>query len=221
MQKKNKNFKLCSRFKALRESKSSIERDYTQDMLAKALKISKTQISNLENGKKFPSYTELQQYSKFFNIPADYLINEKASIKNENFKLGTDLGLTDKTIKLISDIVKVSEMYNPNSKNIPIKILNEMLTYKNGAFVVLLAKIVEYLEYNTYDTSKYFNIIGIEENEIKYYEENPYNGDKEAEFMLFRIQHDFINMLKDIKEQHIPKRSNENGKHSTKKKQRR
>ena len=86
MQKKNKNFKLCSRFKALRESKSSIERDYTQDMLAKALKISKTQISNLENGKKFPSYTELQQYSKFFNIPADYLINEKASIKNENFK---------------------------------------------------------------------------------------------------------------------------------------
>ena len=48
MQKKNKNFKLCSRFKALRESKSSIERDYTQDMLAKALKISKTQISNLE-----------------------------------------------------------------------------------------------------------------------------------------------------------------------------
>ena len=221
MQKKNKNFKLCNRFKNLRVDKYISGKECTQDMLAKALHISKTQISNLENGKKFPSYTELQQYSKFFNVPADYLINEKASIKNENFKLGTDLGLADNTIKYILDIVKVSEKYNQNSKNIPIKILNEIITYKKGFFIVLLAKIVEYMEYNTYDTSKYFDIVGIEESEIKHYEENPYNDDKEAEFMLFRIQHDFITMLKDIKEQHIPKRSNTNGKHSTKKEQRR
>lgn len=221
MQKKNKNFKLCYRFKTLRESKSTFEKDYTQDMLAKELKISKTQISNLENGKKYPSYSELQKYCKYFKIPADYLVNEKAGKIKENYRLNNELGLTDKTIKIISKIVKVSEKYNQNSKNIPIKVLNEILTYKNGAFIIILAKIVEYLEHNTYDTSKYYDVVGIEENEIKYYEENPYNDDKEAEFMLFRIQHDFITMLKNIKEQHIPKRSNQNGIHSTKEKQRR
>ena len=54
------------RYKLLRKELDKNGKRCSQDMLAEKLKISKTQISDLENGKREPSTNELKKYSMFF-----------------------------------------------------------------------------------------------------------------------------------------------------------
>ena len=76
--------RLASRYRKLRHSVDTENKKCSQDMLAEKLKITKTQISNLENGKR-PSITELKKYANYFNVGCDYLlgIEPKDSIPNE------------------------------------------------------------------------------------------------------------------------------------------
>ena len=66
--------KVKKRFKELREELNTMEKDCTQDMLAKEIGVQKPQISELENGKRLPSINELIAYSRYFKAPMEYLL---------------------------------------------------------------------------------------------------------------------------------------------------
>lgn len=91
-----KNKKLGQRFKDLR-----YEQDITQDELAKNLGLSKPQISNLENGKKEPSITELKAYSNHFNVPMEYLLDMSNSRNYEHTDVSKTLGLNSYSINTL------------------------------------------------------------------------------------------------------------------------
>lgn len=209
--------KIGERFKKLRESLDTAEKDCTQDMLSKEIGIKKPQISELENGRRLPSINELRAYHKRFRVPMEYLLGIFDNAKYENIQIGQELGLSDAAIEQIKNVKQKSEEYNSNSKTSPIRILNELLTYKNGAFLIFLYKIEEYLRYNMLDTSRFYDVVGIEKCEARFYERN-ITEDDESEVILFKLQQIFISMIKDIKESHKPKKDGHNGKYSTKEK---
>ena len=73
--------KIAERHKKLRQELNTYDKVCTQDMLAEKLKITKTQISDLENGKREPSMTELKKYAKFFDAPMEYLLGITNSLR--------------------------------------------------------------------------------------------------------------------------------------------
>ena len=215
MMKRSKYPRIRERFKALREELDTFEKKCTQEILSKKIGVQKPQISELENGKRLPSITELQVYSKFFNVPMEYLLGISNNRYYENIELGKDLGLSDKAINTIKKLKEVSANYK--SEINPMDVFNKMLECNDGQFLILLYKLGEFVEHNMLDTSKFYDVIDIEKAKIKYYE-NTNLYDEEAEIILFKLQQYFIKMAKDIKGSYIPKRSNQNGIHSTKKK---
>ncbi|MCL6479479.1 MAG: helix-turn-helix domain-containing protein [Peptococcaceae bacterium] len=52
------------------------ERGYTQEQLAKILKISPGHLCNLETGNRFPSWNLQKRLEQFFGIPASELLAE-------------------------------------------------------------------------------------------------------------------------------------------------
>ncbi len=94
MPRKNKRYGL--RFKNLR-----YEKDLTQGELAEKLGLSKPQISNLENGMREPSISELKAYSGFFSIPMEYLLNLSDSKDYQYTDVSKTLGLNDYTINAL------------------------------------------------------------------------------------------------------------------------
>lgn len=107
---------LAKRFKALRAELDTNERDCTQDKLAKMLYITKTQISELERGKREPSVTELKAYGKLFDVPMEYLLGLKT---NRIRKYTNNLGLEDESINILKEIQKslpyLKFRHNPES----------------------------------------------------------------------------------------------------------
>ena len=102
---KQKYPKIGTRFRALREELDTIKRDCTQDELAKKIHISKPQISELENGKRLPSISELKVYHRYFNVPMEYLLGELDCRDYEYLEKSTQTGLSDKTIKSYNHIL--------------------------------------------------------------------------------------------------------------------
>ena len=51
-----------------------LQNGYTQDTLAKALKISRTAISMYERGNREPDFETLEIIADFFNVDMDYLL---------------------------------------------------------------------------------------------------------------------------------------------------
>lgn len=91
---------LGKRYRNLRESIETINlKTCTQDSLAKDLGITKTQISNLETGKKYISITELISYAKYFNVTMEYLLGISNNKYYDTYNIGKTLGLSDKSIK--------------------------------------------------------------------------------------------------------------------------
>jgi len=117
MQKKKryKYPKIAKRFKCLRENLHTIAKNCTQDMLSDELGITKTQISELENGKREPSITELKAYSQKFKIPIEYLLGLSNNMQYENINIGKELGLSDKTISTLKQWHKENE-FDPTKK---------------------------------------------------------------------------------------------------------
>lgn len=123
---------LADRFKKLREEFDTNEKDCTQDELAKKLYITKTQISELERGKREPSVTELKAYANLFKVPMEYLLNIK-NFKNrhyENRGIGKELGLSDKAINLL----KLWQLGIPYISYIDI--LNQVLENEDNFFIL-------------------------------------------------------------------------------------
>ena len=64
------------RLRALR-----VEQDMTGQELGKVFNVTKTAISNWENGNRFPDETILRKISDYFDVSIDYLLG-KTDIKN-------------------------------------------------------------------------------------------------------------------------------------------
>lgn len=109
---KQKYPKIGTRFRALREELDTIKRDCTQDELAKKIHISKPQISELENGKRLPSISELKVYHRYFNVPMEYLLGELDCRDYEYLEKSTQTGLSDKTIKRLKILKESVPNYN-------------------------------------------------------------------------------------------------------------
>ena len=90
---------LGNRYKQLREGLD----DCTQEKLAKELNITKTQISDLERAKRYPSMNELIQYHNKFNVTLEYLLGLSNNKEYTNQTIGKELGLSDKTIECLKN----------------------------------------------------------------------------------------------------------------------
>ena len=89
-------------------------RTFTQQELANELGIQKTQISDLERGKKGMTINELKKYSKFFNVTTEYLLGLSDNKYHKTFNIGAYLGLSDKAIENLRyyHTSEVSKMFN-------------------------------------------------------------------------------------------------------------
>ena len=58
------------------------EKGLNQTQLAQILNVKQKTISNWETGRNQPSYEILKQYSQFFNVPIDYILEN--AIKHTN-----------------------------------------------------------------------------------------------------------------------------------------
>lgn len=134
------------RYKLLRKELDKNGKRCSQDMLAEKLKISKTQISDLENGKREPSTNELKKYSMFFDTPMEYLLGFSNSRKR---KLVNPFNFSDKAATLI----KRSKKFNLKIDTV----VNELLSTEEGYSLLLeLAKYVysepiKFLSTNSHD----------------------------------------------------------------------
>ena len=124
--------KIAERHKKLRQELNTYDKVCTQDMLAERLKITKTQISDLENGKREPSMTELKKYAKFFDTPMEYLLGITNSRKK---KFSNSFDFSDKAVILI----KRSKKFNLKIDTI----VNELLSTEEG--YSLLSKLANYV----------------------------------------------------------------------------
>lgn len=202
--------KMGKRFKDLRIDFDIEEKSCTQDMLAKLIHINKPQISELENGKRPPSMNELKAYSRFFKVPMEYLLGESNSKYYENIPINKTLGLTDNSIEQIKKIYNWSIEDFKDKKYSPMSILNYILSYKNGQLGFLLAEIIEYLQLN----EKEFEGI-----DIRAQKQIPTVNLYKAG-ILYTIQSHFMRIVEDMGNI-VTERTDIDGKHSTKKKQRR
>lgn len=124
--------KIAERHKKLRQELNTYDKACTQDMLAEKLKITKTQISDLENGKREPSMTELKKYAKFFDTPMEYLLGITNSRKK---KFSNSFDFSDKA----GILIKRSKKFNLKIDTV----VNELLSTEEG--YSLLSKLANYV----------------------------------------------------------------------------
>jgi transcriptional regulator with XRE-family HTH domain len=117
-----------------------MEKDCTQDMLAKLIGVQKPQISDLENGKRLPSITELMAYSARFKAPMEYLLGIEGFDNRdyENRKIGTELGLSDEAIIYLNH----TKAIQPHL----LKMINYMLSTEEGVEFIETMYKLKYLE---------------------------------------------------------------------------
>lgn len=100
-----KKFSQAQNFKKLRESIINENgKECTQRELGKILYIPYSRISDIENGKRPPSLTEIKAYHIYFKSPYEYLFGETDNKEKKNIDIGKELGLTDPAIKMIKQI---------------------------------------------------------------------------------------------------------------------
>lgn len=105
-------------FRKLRREKNLNEmEDYKIKNLSKDLGIAAPKISELENGRRNASLSELQAYHKHFNVPYEYLLGESQSRYYENMALSEELGLTGESIQHLKALYKMFNSYSYNSKD--------------------------------------------------------------------------------------------------------
>lgn len=116
--KKTKYPELGKRFKEAREALDTWKKDCTQDILSEKLGIQKPQISNLENGKREPSISELKAYSSCLKIPMEYLLGLSNSKEYESLDVSLKYGLSDRALQ------RLKYMYNDEEDKKYIELIN-------------------------------------------------------------------------------------------------
>lgn len=94
-------------FKELRMSKNqNLMEDYKIIQLSKDLGIAAPKISELENGKRKASLTELKAYHEHFNVPYEYLLGENESPYYEYMVASKEIGLNGDSLKILHDLAQ-------------------------------------------------------------------------------------------------------------------
>ena len=125
-------------FKKLRVEKNPSEmEDFKGKDLAKELGIAAPKISELENGKRKASLSELQAYHNYFNVPYEYLLGESKSRHYENMVVSDEIGLSSESIETIK---KIKE--NPTYR----RILNIFIEKYITSLLVEISIGVRYIE---------------------------------------------------------------------------
>lgn len=105
-------------FRKLRKEKNPNQmEDYKIKDLSKDLGIAAPKISELENGKRSASLSELQAYHKHFNVPYEYLLGESESRYYSNMALSSELGLTGDSIEFLKETFRLFNGYKYNSSD--------------------------------------------------------------------------------------------------------
>lgn len=113
---------IAERIKELRE-----ERGLTRQQLANALDISLTAVAGYEQGYRVPKFDILQDLSKFFRVPIEYLVGgvrEKGTVSVNNIQI-TDTLLADFVTK-VSVAIEGAEI-TPQQKRRNLDLLLGML----------------------------------------------------------------------------------------------
>lgn len=114
----------------LRENYNDTHSDFlSQSKLGKALGVTTSMVSKIENGRVLPSNEIIDAYSKFFEVTPDYLTGVTISEELKNSTAYAALGLSDKTVDTLRLIVD-----NPTNPINLVALLNAILG--NGELTV-------------------------------------------------------------------------------------
>ena len=131
--------KLGIRIKVLRE-----QSEYSQEKLAKLLKISRVSLSQIENGGRRINVEEVTKLSKIFNITSDILLDLKKDIK-------VVLEKTTKHTKIKSEIrINVPQKNIKKFKEVLLYILNKVGSKQNMGESVIY-KLLYFIDFNYYE----------------------------------------------------------------------
>ncbi len=120
--------------KDLREDKN-----ITQEIVAKYLKVSRATISKYESGNRSPDHDTIKLIAKYFNVTTDYLFG-LTKIPNINETISEDVsyyGAADKDLKAIlkdEKFIRLARLIKENKLDIDIveSIIRNMLNIKKG-----------------------------------------------------------------------------------------
>lgn len=205
--------KVAKRLKEIRTQKNLSLRD----LALKLYNDDKRQdrIWDIEHNKTLPSSEEIKLYRKYFKLPYEYILGETDNMCYENMLIGKHIGLSDEAIEGIRQIrtLSVSKKFKPNES--PIHVLNLLLGFNQNAFLFLIYYILEYLDFDKSDNIRYYDAF-LPDNEpnnisdtlaprIPFKEIDP---EEDPEFYLFKIQKNFIDLIKEIKNPYKAAKSN-------------
>jgi len=136
--------KLGERIKKMREKIG-----LSQEKLAKKVKINRVSLSQVENGQRDVSATEVTKFSKIFNISTDVLLDLKQDIKVELELIKTTMLSNKKTNK--PDVrIKVPQENIEKFKEVLLYILNKVGSKSNVGETVLY-KLLYFIDFDYYE----------------------------------------------------------------------
>lgn len=225
--------KLAKRYKDLRMD-YDINRTFTQQELANELGFTKTQISDLERGKKGITINLLKKYSSFFQVTTEYLLGLSDNKHYNTYNIGSVLGLSDNAIKKLNyyhtnnnekefNYMQLINFLIENINSDELERIDRYLfakptyflirdeikdDYKNEHYVAICSELGEY-EFHLKDMQKLLFLDMQELLSSLQNKANEFERDREVKF----IDTKDLNRLVKVKGE------SKNGKHSTKKKQ--
>jgi transcriptional regulator with XRE-family HTH domain len=88
--------------------------DTTQKKLAEELGISKSYLSEIESGKKTPTLSLLELYSKYFDVPISSILFFSENLENDESTEKLKKVISSKVLKLLDFIAKYSRRNDVN-----------------------------------------------------------------------------------------------------------
>jgi transcriptional regulator with XRE-family HTH domain len=82
--------------------------DISQTELARRIRVSKSYLSEIEKGKKQPTLSLLEQYSKEFKLPMSSIMFFSEALEKNSFSERTRLKISQKVIALLNFIAERS-----------------------------------------------------------------------------------------------------------------
>lgn len=193
-----------NRILAARLAAARKENNYTQEEMAEFLGCGRATITNYENGRRSPDYETLTKLAKKYNVTTDYLLGlTKAETTDKDIRYicdytGLSVSAVDKLNRIATEakqgylegcdfkgelIINFNKSYSTET----LKLLSLMLSIDSEySLTTVVERVQNYLTEPLID----FNDFGdMTENEYK-------------EYILFRIQQDFLKMVEYIKNEY-------------------
>src|SRR5574344_16549 len=204
-EKRRKYPKIAKAFRSLRQERDTFEKEFTQAELSKKIGVQKPQISELENGKRYPSINEMIAYRNEFNVPIEYLIGLTSSREYENIKVGESLGLSDSAIETLKNWKKKKIGYS--------FLINTLISF--GELFELLSIMDSYLfsnvkEFSATDYSGKEHVVTDRVIDRTDNDGKLLTAKQLENFRIFELQNNLIKMKQILKENNIIKYTEDN-----------